>query len=157
MTTTIIIIAAIILLIFIFRKKNSADSTMRSVANLDDFTLSENEKKTANILKQTVAVLEEDPNAKFHPQMNYKGAMDEIAVEIFKCGMWRLNDKNLANKYFRNPGYIEINKQKFIDDFEKKINENFFVNHTTEMFERYILQWVLKFKNDTKQIDTFLR
>ena len=52
MTTTIIVIAAIILLIFIFRKNNSKNSVLKSVENLDDHTLSDNEKRTANILKQ---------------------------------------------------------------------------------------------------------
>lgn len=155
-TSTIILIAVIILGIIFFRKRNSMDSTLKSVANLDDHTLSSNEKRTANILRQIVGVIKEQPSAKFHPEMNYNGVIDEIATEVFKCGIWRLNDKNLANKYFQNPGYIQVNKKKFKDDLDEKINENYFVSQNDKSFEKYILFWVLKFRNETKKIDTFL-
>ena len=125
MSTTLIVIGILILLFFLFRKRNSADSTLKSIAGLNDFTLSEHEGNTATLFKQMMQVIMENPSSKSDPLMNYNAAIDNIALEVFKCGMWRLNDKNLANKYFKNPGYINVNKQKFITDVDKKINENY--------------------------------
>lgn len=156
MKTVMIIIGVAILIIILFRKRSSANTTLKSVAGLNDFTLSEHERKTASILKQVIEVVIEDPSAKHDPQMNYNAAIDNVALEVFKCGMWQLNNKNLANKYFKNPGYINVNKQKFILDVDKKISEKYFNSASNFTFEKYTLDWVLKFRDDTKKIDNFL-
>jgi len=156
MKTTFIIIAVIILILFIFKRRYKKRIMQKSVANLDDFTLSEIEKETADILKQVILVLLDNPNAKFHPKMHFQEAMDEIATEIFKYGLWRLNDVELANRFFRNRDYIKVNKDKFIFDFDKKMEENYFELNTNIICEKYFLFWVLKYRDDSKNIDTFL-
>lgn len=155
-TTIIIIIAVAFLLILIFRKKGSSNETLKSIANLNDNTLSDNEKKVANIFKQIVEVVQDDPNTKYYPDLNYTATIDEIALEVFKCGMWRLKNKDLANHYFRNHGYIETNKQRFIDDANKKIDEKYFISLSKPMFEKYILDWVIEFRDMAKHVNNFL-
>jgi hypothetical protein len=156
MKTTFIIIAVVILIYFIFRKKNSAYSTLKSIEGLNDFTLSKHEGNTATLFKQIIEIVIENPSNKYDPEMNYNAAIDQIALEIFKCGMWRLNDKKLANKYFKNPSYINVNKQKFIKDVDNKLNEKYFNSAHNSTYEKFILNWVLKFRDDTKKIDNFI-
>lgn len=82
--------------------------------------------------------------------------INHIASEIFKSGILRLKDKNMTDEYLKNIGYIEVNKENFITDFATKINNHYFRDSTPKQMNEYVLQWVLKFRNDTEIIDSFL-
>lgn len=137
---------------FLEKPKSTGEETMESVADLDDSTLSAKEKNTAQRFKEIVQSAMADPDLIQQPDSDYSIAIKEISHEVFTYGMMRLNDPYLAGEYSRNNQYVAVNKQKFIDDAERKIKGGFFAADDTN-YEKYILGWILRIRDNTRVID----
>ncbi|MBK0369811.1 hypothetical protein [Flavobacterium agrisoli] len=138
------------------KSKNIADEIIKEVSRYGENELTPDELKISNLIFKMVKVAELKPNLMNIKEAHYHGAIDEISLEIFKFGMYRLKNKEMANKYFQNIGYIEVNKMKFINDFNSKISSHHFKNFTQTQVNDYLLFWILKFRDDTKSINSFL-
>ena len=163
MITFICILLLLVILYFLFqyfnnleKSKNNADEIIKEVSRYGEHELTPDEIKISNLVFKMVKVAEIEPNVMNIKEADYHGAMDEIALEIFKFGMYRLKNKELANEYFRNEGYIEVNKDKFISDFNSKIITHYFESFSQLQIEEYLLNWILRFRDDAKTINSFL-
>lgn len=142
------------LLIVLFKKHfgpSKSDKKIEAVSKYDNNTLTEDEIQIAGVLYELKNIIN-DPELEDLIRSFGKDAIDEVSFEIFKYGMWRLLDKEYANHLFDNTGYVHAAKQKIINDINKRLLDDDFLRMERSDVQLFVLGWVLKTRDDAKNI-----
>lgn len=143
--------------------KNNVDIETKGTLNnlmslkLDDNTLTSAESNVALTLFKIKEEIYFNPELIELSGNMMDEAISEIALEIFKYGMWRLYDKELANHFFNNRGYVQVEKQKIIKDLNFRLCDEAFLQFSSDDVKYYVLEWVLKVRDNAKNINRILR
>lgn len=137
--------------------KVNIDNVVKEAAKYEDDELAPYEQERAKVIFKILQSIKTNPNLiTDFSESKFQEMIDKVfALEAFKYGMWRLKDKTLANGYFQNPAYIKANKDKFISDFNSKINSGYFLDFDEKDVNVYFLNWILKFRDDAITINNF--
>lgn len=156
-TITIIVVVFGIWLYSRVRKNQKEENTLDEIKNYRDDELTSHEKNISSTLFQMLNAIKSDLNYYYDNKEGFDKAIEEIALEVFKSGMWRIGDKQIANHFFKNNKYVEVNCDRFINEINIAAESGALFYKSSIEIDELIHNWVLKFKNDSKANYQFLK
>ena len=127
---------------------NEKDTILQKVAKYSDDEMTPEEFENSVELYRILQPIDvEDSNQELLLE-NFDNKLLNITHNTFKHGIWRTNDKIVADKCFENMEYIQKQQSLMIKDFELNFEDSYSSGVDQEQAQNFIKKWGLIFKNN---------
>lgn len=139
---------------------NEKDAILQKVAKYSDDEMTPEEFENSVELYRILQPIDVEHSNQEVIVQNFDNKVLNIVHNTFKHGVWRANDKMIAEKCFEDKEYIQKQQSLMIKDFELNFEDSYSSGVDQKQAQNFIKKWGLIFKNNaldnfqTKKLDS---